>query len=233
MKHPDFAKRFNEAVADAYVERRIANDSQLTLGKSIGVSGVTIWSYRKGEKLPRMNTALRIASVLGVTVEWLLTGQGAKKSGAFASNDSSTGLRLADDGDISASSITTLARVPVLTFIQAGDFREVVDNYQSNQADEWLETDVPVKQRTFALIVEGDSMEPEFAPGMRVVVEPDMDPENGDYVIAGNGEQATLKKLVRDGDDWYLKPLNPRYPIKPLGSGRIIGVVRAAYKKYR
>lgn len=127
----------------------------------------------------------------------------------------------------------TLNRVPVLTCVQAGDFREIVDNYQSNQADEWLETDVPVKQRTFALIVEGDSMEPEFAPGMRVVVEPDMDPENGDYVIAGNGEQATLKKLVRDGDDWYLKPLNSRYPIKPLGSGRIIGVVRAAYKKYR
>lgn len=124
-------------------------------------------------------------------------------------------------------------RVPVISSVRAGDFAEVVDNYQPGEADEWIEVSCQVGRHTFALVVEGDSMEPEFTEGMRVVVEPDMAPEIGDYVVAGNGERATLKKLVRDGSDLYLKPLNPHYPTKPLGDGRIIGVVREAHRKYR
>lgn len=101
------------------------------------------------------------------------------------------------------------------------------------EKDEWIDVSCSIGRHTFALIVEGDSMEPEFHAGMRIVVEPDMTAENGDYVVAGNGEAASLKKLVRDGNDWYLKPLNDRYPIKPLGDARIIGVVREAHRKYR
>lgn len=124
-------------------------------------------------------------------------------------------------------------RIPVISEVQAGHFTEVVDNYHPGDADEWLEVSCPVNRHTFALIVTGDSMEPEFPSGVRVVVEPDLQWENGDYVVAGNGESATLKQIVRDGNDWYLKPLNPRYPIKPLGKGRVIGVVREAHRKYR
>ena len=34
-----------------------------------------IWSYKNGEKLPRMGTALRMASVFNVSIEWLLQGK--------------------------------------------------------------------------------------------------------------------------------------------------------------
>lgn len=71
MKHPEFAHRFNEAVAMAGVE-----STQRALSKLIGVSEVMIWSYRNGEKLPRMAMALKIAEELGVSVDWLLQGRG-------------------------------------------------------------------------------------------------------------------------------------------------------------
>ena len=71
MKHPKFAKRFNEAVALAGVE-----STQKALSKLLGVSEVMIWSYRNGEKLPRMAMALTIADELGVSVDWLLQGNG-------------------------------------------------------------------------------------------------------------------------------------------------------------
>jgi SOS-response transcriptional repressor LexA len=45
--------------------------------------------------------------------------------------------------------------------------------------------------------------------------------------------QTTFKQLVRDGGDLYLKPLNTRYPIKPLGAARVIGVVREFTKRFR
>jgi SOS-response transcriptional repressor LexA len=124
-------------------------------------------------------------------------------------------------------------RVPVISSVRAGDYSEIVDNLHPGDADEWIEVSCQVMRHTFALVVEGDSMEPEFTEGMRVVVEPDLEPRIGDYVVAGNGDRATLKKLVRDGDELYLKPLNSHYPTKPLGDGRIIGVVREAHRKYR
>lgn len=66
-----FAERFKAAVAHAGVD-----DTQIALGKFLGVSGVTVWSYRKGEKLPRMKKASEIAQKLGVNVNWLMTGNG-------------------------------------------------------------------------------------------------------------------------------------------------------------
>lgn len=126
-------------------------------------------------------------------------------------------------------------KVPLISSVEAGAFREYVDNYQPGDGDtELIATSVPVKRHTFALRVSGDSMEPEFQAGMILIIEPEMDPEPGDYVVAKNGDdETTFKQLVRDGADWYLKPVNPRYPIKPLGNAKIIGVLRAVEKRYR
>ena len=125
-------------------------------------------------------------------------------------------------------------RVPLISWVQAGDWSHAADLLHPGEAVEWIDTSVTVRPHTFALRVEGDSMEPEFAPGTILVVEPEMDAYPGDYVIAKNGDdEATFKQLVRDGADLYLKPLNARYPIKPLGNSRIVGVVREAVKRYR
>lgn len=71
MKHPEFAERFSEAVALSGVE-----STQKALGKLLGVSEVMIWSYRNGEKLPRMAMALKMAEAFGVSIDWLLQGRG-------------------------------------------------------------------------------------------------------------------------------------------------------------
>lgn len=125
-------------------------------------------------------------------------------------------------------------KVPLVSWVQAGDFTHAADLLHPGDAYEWIDTSVTVMPHTFALRVRGDSMEPEFMDGTIIVVEPDMEASPGDYVIARNGDQeATFKQLVRDGADLYLKPLNPRYPIKPIGDSIIIGVVREAVKRYR
>ncbi|WP_430434784.1 LexA family protein [Methyloversatilis sp.] len=125
-------------------------------------------------------------------------------------------------------------RIPLISWVKAGDFSETDDPFQPGDALDWVEPTVTVQRHTFALRVEGDSMEPEFTAGVLVVVEPDMEAMPGDFVIAKNGDnEATLKQLVRDGADFYLKPLNERYPIKPLGDSEIVGVVREKIKRYR
>lgn len=67
-----------------------------------------------------------------------------------------------------------------------------------------------------------------------MIFDPDLDPMPGDFVVARNGDnEATFKKLVKDGVDWYLKPRNPSYPIKLLGDSHIIAVAREAVRKLR
>lgn len=125
-------------------------------------------------------------------------------------------------------------KVPLISWVQAGNFAEVVDLLHPGEAFEWIETSVQPREHTFALRVDGDSMEPDFQAGTILIVEPELEAHVGDFVIAKNGdEEATFKQLVRDGGDWYLKPLNPRYPLKPLTGCYVVGVVRAAERRFR
>lgn len=125
--------------------------------------------------------------------------------------------------------------VPLLSSVQAGAFKEILDSdYSGGDGVTMIPTTVPVNRYTFALRVQGDSMEPRFTEGMLLIVEPELDPQHGDYVIVKNGsEETTFKQIVKDGEDWFLKPLNPRYPIKPLGSNTIVGVVRGVTEQFR
>lgn len=116
-------------------------------------------------------------------------------------------------------------RVPIISWVQAGEFTEVNDPFQPGHADEWQPVTVTVHEHTFALRVRGDSMSPAFPEGSVLVVEPDETPRNGSYVIAKNGGDATFKQYIVDGVDVYLRPLNTQYQAKLIGDARIIGVV--------
>lgn len=124
--------------------------------------------------------------------------------------------------------------VPLISWVQAGDYVEAIDHLSPGEG-EHIETTVPVKAHTYALRVDGDSMEPEFPSGCIIIVEPDMEPRHSDYIVIKNGEnEATFKQLIQDGADWYLKPINPRYPVKPLPKGAVFcGVVRGMERRFR
>ena len=94
-------------------------------------------------------------------------------------------------------------------------------------ADEWYATTATRSPHAFALVVHGDSMEPKFLEGEVIVVDPDKQRESGSYVIAKNGDEATFKRLLRDGSSVFLVPLNERYKPKDMTgiSFKIVGVV--------
>lgn len=106
--------------------------------------------------------------------------------------------------------------VPLISFVQAGSFKEAVLNAQ----DEFVATYAgDLGKFAFALEVTGDSMFPEFKPGDKIIVDPDIQPMPGDYVIAQNdGHEATFKKYKPRGFDengreyFELIPINENYP---------------------
>ncbi len=65
---------------------------------------------------------------------------------------------------------------------------------------------------SFALMVLGDSMAPEFNEGDVVIIEPDGLATEGSYVLALWQDEWIFRQLARRGDAWTLRPLNPLYP---------------------
>lgn len=132
-------------------------------------------------------------------------------------------------------------RIPVISAIQAGMWAEILDNFAPGDADDWLMTDLELSASAFALTIRGDSMLPEFNPGDRVIIDPEVAPHPGDFVAAKNGEQeATFKKYRPRGMDAHgnmvfeLVPLNDDYPtlrsdVEPI---RIVGTM-VEHRKYR
>lgn len=119
-------------------------------------------------------------------------------------------------------------RVPVVSLVRAGAWTEA-EAVEPSWAEEWIEAPSRVGARAFALRVKGDSMEPVFREGEVVVVDPDIEAANGDYVVAAlEREEATLKRYMREGGRDWLIPLNARYdPIEMTGRDwRVIGRVQ-------
>lgn len=69
---------------------------------------------------------------------------------------------------------------------------------------------------SFALMVLGDSMAPEFAEGDVIVIEPEGLATDGSFVLAQHGGEWIFRQLVAAGDAWRLRPLNPAYPTLDL-----------------
>lgn len=226
---PD-AKRLLDAA------RELKNlQSYADIARFLGESNATMTNWKR-RGVPKEKT-VSICVKLGCRPEWLETGNmpmvNDKK--ILSSLYSKPHLSVVDysfDKNVETGPVVR-GEVPLISWVQAGAWSDVVDNFASGDSEEFVPTTVPVKRHTYALRVQGDSMTnpngwPSFPEGMIIIVEPEFDHEPNDFVIVKNGaNEATFKQLIKDGSDWLLKPLNPRYPIKPLPHDAIIcGVVR-------
>lgn len=120
--------------------------------------------------------------------------------------------------------------VPVISWVQAGAWKEVGYSEVDLSTAETYPCPVPCGEMTYILRVIGDSMIDEYRPGDMIFVDPEVPACHGDDVIAlmhDTGE-TTFKRLIEDGTQRYLKALNPNWPepyIKINGNCSIIGTV--------
>lgn len=183
--------------------------TQDQLGKAIGISGVSVSKWESGDSEPKSKHLPAIAKALRVAVDYLLHGGSTVEPGP----------------DIRGS-------VPLISWIQAGNWLEMqTGSFESTV--HYLHT-AKVGPRAFALRVIGDSMTSytggkSIPEGSVVIVDPDLTAEHGKVVVArlDDNAEATLKQLVIDGGQKYLKPFNHNYPMMPInGNCTIVGIVK-------
>ena len=208
-----------------------AGVTRTRLAAELGVSYVAVKKVLDG--LTRAFTAennSRAATFLGVNPDWLATGEGEMVVAGGRTEVS----------NVIPASIGT-RRVPLISYVQAGCWTEASDAATVGDGFEYLLTDLELSGSAFALEIQGESMLPEFRPGDRVIVDPEIQPHPGDCVVAMNGgQEATFKKYRPRGIDergdtvFELVPLNEDFA--PMRSDqtpiRIVGTMME-HRKYR
>lgn len=132
----------------------------------------------------------------------------------------------------------TKKMVPLISWVNAGDFCEAIDNLEPGDAMDWLPCPRNVGPHTFALRVQGDSMtsphpgQRSYPEGSIIYVDPDREVTNGCRVVAKlvDTQEVTFKRYVEDAGSCWLMPINPQYPSLKLEPGaHICGVVVGVY----
>ncbi|AXD18430.1 helix-turn-helix domain-containing protein [Salmonella enterica] len=111
-------------------------------------------------------------------------------------------------------------KIPLISYVQAGALASKHPIEAFDGSFEYVMTDMDWSEFTFALKIEGDSMEPDFKAGDVIIVDPEIEPAPGEFVVASNGDhEATFKKYRPtitdiDGNQHFeLVPLNNDYPV--------------------
>ena len=112
-----------------------------------------------------------------------------------------------------------MRKVPLLRWDQIDQMVTSEEMPRLIQAEAMLETDVP-GQRTFAVQVKDNSMQPLFSKDEIIFVNPDLSGEPGQYVIVESEddcpEGVLLRQLKEIGGKAILHPLNRGYEDLPV-----------------
>lgn len=199
------ADRIREAMGDMS-----AAEIARATGKTPGA--VTQWLDGTIKSL-KAETAARLEAATGYRATWLVTGKGEKKIGNIAPAPDITG------------------RVPLISWIQAGDWNEASDPLHPGEAERWMPCLSPHSKHTYALRVRGDSMTAphgrSYPEGCIIFVDPERKaPSNGDRIVAklNGSDEVTFKVYKEEDGRIWLQPLNPTHlPIRD--EFKVLGIV--------
>lgn len=184
-----------------------------------GVSNSAVSQWLAGSsKTMKPENLYALAEATGFLPKWLALGEGPKKK--------------PEPNVIAGPDLT--AKVPLISWVQAGNWQEI-NLYQP--VETYYYCPVPHSEHTFALKVRGASMEnphsrKSFFDGDIIFVDPEKCADHNSLVVVKLDEsnEATFKQLIIEGEERYLKALNPAWPeqmIKINGNATICGVVVA------
>lgn len=198
------------------------NLSQYELAKRMGTSQATIafWCTGRTKNL-RGDYAAKLSRLFGYDAGWLANGIGLPRpfySGQEALSPAEIGTK----------------KIPLIEFKDIG-------KPINTMLSQYLLTDMKISDNAFAVAIKDSSMMPKFEVGDRVIIDPEVPPIPGDFVIVKIDNNEPIFRKIRElGPDssgklqYEFVPLNDDY--STISSERhqfeIIGTM-LEHRKYR
>lgn len=215
-RHDSMARVFS---AGAKLSPPIDRPQLLADALNIAPATISNWSSRgvsaKG--------AAAIQASLGISASYILEGSGNET------------VRTYPVENVAPAPPNRGGMVPLISWVQAGEFCRAEDPFLPGQSDHWFNCPVFHSENTFALRVRGDSMTAPsgagrtYPEGCIIFVDPQKrSPKNGDRIIAclEGSDEVTFKVYKNEDGKQWLMPLNPQHePIREHFSvlGTILG----------
>lgn len=159
------------------------NKTQVDLINDLGFNKSAVSTWCNGTRLPRMDKVGALAKYFGIRRSDLIEDKSESK--------------------IKPTTIPVLGSVPAGIPIEA--IQDIIDYEEIDAA-------TAAKGEYFALQVKGSSMEPRICEGDIVIVRKQDDVESGEIaIVMVNGDNATIKRLLKYEDGIRLMPTNPAY----------------------
>ena len=102
-------------------------------------------------------------------------------------------------------------RVPLISWKDAIAWPKILPDYQKKNNTVYVSTDANVTKMAYGLTIQGSAMEPMLPKGTTIIIEPSRTAGDRDYVLVyiHSRREPALKQVIMDGDNKYLKSLNP------------------------
>lgn len=169
------------------------SQKELSARLHISRSAVSQWESSESKGLKPENL-VAVARILGVSVEWLVTGRDLKQSVISTREPRGDYVTLEPGPDL-----PPFHRTPVVGLAQLGPdgYYDAIE-YPVGFGDGYL--DVPTRDpNAYALKVRGDSMFPAIRDGWYVVIEPNRDHHPGDFVMVKTFDgRCMIKELLHE-----------------------------------
>lgn len=202
--------------------------TQAELAQRLNCSKQAISNYENNRRNPDYETLESLADVFNVPIGFLVTPEDqAKELGARFQAYSAPSI----PGMQTMPYTPPRAKIPVIGVVRCGEgglaFEEPL-GYEG--------ADVSNPEDFFYLVASGDSMEPRVFDGDYILVHRQPDVESGELaVVIVDGEEGTLKKVIKKENTIILQPYNPSHPTRVFVgaelnelviAGKAVGMVR-------
>lgn len=205
--------------------------TQVDLAKLLNVKPTAVSAWESGRNKPLMDKVTLMANVFNINISQLV-------GDTFEANDINPVYSKLDinrkknvykyavnqlDEQNNVVELPINNEVVISGAVSAGTGEYLGDGYK-----ETVSYNGEIPDHDFAVVVNGDSMEPTFENKQIIFVKETNEVRNGQFVIADYDHQAYVKKFMRDENGCRLVSLNKKYndlPINEEHETSIFGVV--------
>lgn len=169
--------------------------SQESFAEALGVNQSNITLWEKGKYNPRRDKQKQIADLAGVSLSWLMTGEGTP------------------DGSQSINSGEG---------IEIPRYQSLFDYIRGIEETFMFVSSVGIKSNYIAVRVDSDAMSPKIEPGDILIIDPDVACYPGDVVIYITKDRQFIRELLEERPSYKFKAWNERYPAQIVPKSEIV-----------